>query len=300
MAAENVLQRAFRRFRFVQRGAGVRGDAADGPRPRAQCRSGPVRTGSRCSSPAPSRPSPSTHEPGTRHSRSNLRDGSGAVTLVWLGRRQISGHRSRAEDQGQRPDQLPGRPTPALQPALRTAAVDLVTDSSVPASGRIDRAEAEGGPAGHARRRLDPAAVPLRRGVRPLPAGAVARRRTRHDRVRAAVRCVHRSPGWSPASCTRRSARRLASRRSSGSIRLVQRQSLRYVLTAVIPTAIAAFVATRTGRAEDVFLPASSTTAHWRWCPCSPWWSAGRWSASSSAPPWAIRPVGSPTAGWSG
>ena len=40
-----------------------------------------------------------------------------------------------------------------------------------------------------------------------------------------------------------------------GIIRLAQRQSLRYVLTAVIPTAIAAFVATRTGRAEDVFLP---------------------------------------------
>ena len=40
-----------------------------------------------------------------------------------------------------------------------------------------------------------------------------------------------------------------------GIIRLVQRQSLRYVLTAVIPTAIAAFIATRTGRAEDVFLP---------------------------------------------
>ena len=40
-----------------------------------------------------------------------------------------------------------------------------------------------------------------------------------------------------------------------GVIRLVQRQSLRYVLTAVIPTAIAAFIATRTGRAEDVFLP---------------------------------------------
>jgi hypothetical protein len=38
-------------------------------------------------------------------------------------------------------------------------------------------------------------------------------------------------------------------------VRLVQRQSLRYVLTAVIPTAIAAFIATRTGRAEDVFLP---------------------------------------------
>jgi hypothetical protein len=38
-------------------------------------------------------------------------------------------------------------------------------------------------------------------------------------------------------------------------VRLAQRQSLRYVFTAVFPTAIAAFVATRTGRAEDVFLP---------------------------------------------
>ena len=40
-----------------------------------------------------------------------------------------------------------------------------------------------------------------------------------------------------------------------GVVRLVQRQSLRYVATAVFPTAIAAVVALRTGRAEDVFLP---------------------------------------------
>ncbi len=38
-------------------------------------------------------------------------------------------------------------------------------------------------------------------------------------------------------------------------IRLLQRQSLRYVAQAVVPTAIAALVASRTGRAEDVFLP---------------------------------------------
>lgn len=38
-------------------------------------------------------------------------------------------------------------------------------------------------------------------------------------------------------------------------IRLVQRQSVKYVAQAVIPTAIAALVATRTGRAEDIFLP---------------------------------------------
>lgn len=38
-------------------------------------------------------------------------------------------------------------------------------------------------------------------------------------------------------------------------IRLVQRQSVRFVLQAVFPTAIAAVIAARTGRAEDVFLP---------------------------------------------
>jgi|SRR6188472_112332 hypothetical protein len=40
-----------------------------------------------------------------------------------------------------------------------------------------------------------------------------------------------------------------------GLIRLVQRQSIKYVAQAVIPTAIAVLIATRTGRAQDVFLP---------------------------------------------
>jgi hypothetical protein len=38
-------------------------------------------------------------------------------------------------------------------------------------------------------------------------------------------------------------------------IRLIQRQSIKYVVQAVIPTVIAALIATRTGRAQDVFLP---------------------------------------------
>src|SRR5215213_7559617 len=38
-------------------------------------------------------------------------------------------------------------------------------------------------------------------------------------------------------------------------IRLIQRQSIQYVVQAVIPTAIAVLIATRTGRAQDVFLP---------------------------------------------
>ena len=38
-------------------------------------------------------------------------------------------------------------------------------------------------------------------------------------------------------------------------IRLVQRQSIKYVVQAVIPTAVAVLIATRTGRAQDIFLP---------------------------------------------
>jgi hypothetical protein len=38
-------------------------------------------------------------------------------------------------------------------------------------------------------------------------------------------------------------------------IRILQRQSIKYVVQAVIPTAIAVLIATRTGRAQDVFLP---------------------------------------------
>src|SRR5512132_3166368 len=38
-------------------------------------------------------------------------------------------------------------------------------------------------------------------------------------------------------------------------IRLIQRQSIKYVVQAVIPTVIADLIATRTGRAQDVFLP---------------------------------------------
>ena len=38
-------------------------------------------------------------------------------------------------------------------------------------------------------------------------------------------------------------------------IRILQRQSIKYVAQAVFPTAIAVLIATRTGRAQDVFLP---------------------------------------------
>ena len=40
-----------------------------------------------------------------------------------------------------------------------------------------------------------------------------------------------------------------------GVARLVQRQSLKFVAQAVLPIALAALIASRTGRAEDVFLP---------------------------------------------
>ncbi len=47
-----------------------------------------------------------------------LRDGSGSVTLVWLGRRQIPGHRPGSHAEGLGPDQLPRRKATPVQPAL--------------------------------------------------------------------------------------------------------------------------------------------------------------------------------------
>ena len=40
-----------------------------------------------------------------------------------------------------------------------------------------------------------------------------------------------------------------------GVIRLIQHQSLKFVAQAIFPIAIAALIASRTGRAEDIFLP---------------------------------------------
>lgn len=40
----------------------------------------------------------------------------------------------------------------------------------------------------------------------------------------------------------------------AGIVRIIQRQSIKFVAQAIVPTAIAAIVASRTGRAEDVFL----------------------------------------------
>ena len=46
-------------------------------------------------------------------------------------------------------------------------------------------------------------------------------------------------------------------------VRLATRQTPRYVLSAVVATAIAAFFALRSGRAEDAFLPGILTSAAW-------------------------------------
>jgi hypothetical protein len=46
-------------------------------------------------------------------------------------------------------------------------------------------------------------------------------------------------------------------------LRLVQRQSLQFVMSAAFATAIAAFFALRSGRAEDAFLPGILTSAGW-------------------------------------
>ena len=77
---------------------------------------------------------------------------------------------------------------------------------------------------------------------------------SRDGRGGAAVRRLHRRLGGRPQLYPALGAA-VGVAVLLGVIRLVQRQSLKYVATAIIPTAIAAFVATRTGRAEDVFLP---------------------------------------------
>ena len=87
--------------------------------------------------------------------------------------------------------------------------------------------------------------------------------------------------------------------------RLVARQTPRYVLSAVAATAVAAFFALRSGRAEDAFLPgilASAALGRRRaGVGRSP---AGPWSASSSrpaTPAWpTTRSGGGATGAWCG
>ena len=81
-------------------------------------------------------------------------------------------------------------------------------------------------------------------------------------------------------------------------IRLLQRQSIKYVLQAVIPTAIAVLIATRTGRAQDIFLPGILYNGALAVLSILTVASADRSSVSLSALPSAIRLVGQRTAGW--
>lgn len=63
--------------------------------------------------------------------------------------------------------------------------------------------------------------------------------------------------------------------------RLVQRSSLQHVMGAVFATAIAAFFALRSGKAEDAFLPGLLMSAGWGSGPWSASWFAGLSWASS-------------------
>ena len=171
-----------------------------------------------------------------------LRDGSGAVTLVWLGRRQIPGID-------------PGRTS---RSGVGSAVTTGAGWSTTPAtsccrlrplherSGRTHRVDHP------ARSRTAP--VPLRRGARPLPAREDPRRRTRHGRVGGALHRLHRGLGGHPPALSLPGGRPRFGRRPGrdpagpASVGAVRRQ-------AIIPTAIAALVASRTGRAEDIFLP---------------------------------------------
>ena len=84
-------------------------------------------------------------------------------------------------------------------------------------------------------------------------------------------------------------------------VRVVQRQSLQFILSAVFATGIAAFFALRSGRAEDAFLPGILGSAAWGWRALISVSSAGRSSASWSGratPGWPRTPSpGAATAG---
>ena len=86
-------------------------------------------------------------------------------------------------------------------------------------------------------------------------------------------------------------------------VRLATRQTPRYVLAAVFATAIAAFFALRSGKAEAAFLPGILTVRPGESPRCSPYWCAGRSSVSWSRPvtrSWPrTPPPGDVTAVWS-
>ena len=72
-----------------------------------------------------------------------LYDGSGALTLVWLGRRRITGIGPGSVAAGQRPDRRAGRAPDHVQPALRAAAVSPVSPVSPSPGAPADVASVE-------------------------------------------------------------------------------------------------------------------------------------------------------------
>ena len=183
-----------------------------------------------------------------------LRDGSGAVTLVWLGRRQIPGiDCGRTLKVWGRISCHEGRRLVYNPRLTRQMPALLVIGPRCLAHDRAASGAEDGFGGGQISGGGRAATVPLRGGVRPLPARSVSGWCPRHDRVCAAVRCLHHRLGRRPAALSGRAAGGTAL--VLAAIRLLQRQSLKYVAQAIIPTAIAVLVATRTGRAQDVFLP---------------------------------------------
>src|SRR5215207_6021497 len=158
------------------------------------------------------------------------------------------GHRSRSLAEGLRADQLPRGPTVDLQPSLRAAGrVGTFVSEDVPST--ADYSSTRAGTT-----RADPGSFDyVEDFVRYQLSASLGGAR---GMVESALPFVAFTIAWLighelyPALIAAIGTALIAAL-----VRLMQHQSLRFVATAIIPTAIAAFVASRTGRAEDVFLP---------------------------------------------
>ena len=176
-----------------------------------------------------------------------LRDGSGGGHARVAGTPADPGHRRRPDPQGPGPDQLPRGSPAGLQPPLRAAAHPDRFVTEADRVGPADAAGVEPAPAGRPQFRY---VEELVRYELSRTLGGV------RGMVEAALPFIAFTVAWVSSRALYLSLGvALGTALVLAVVRLAQRSSLKFVAQAVIPTAIAALIATRTGRAEDVFLP---------------------------------------------
>ena len=167
-------------------------------------------------------------------------DGNGSVNLVWIGRRTIGRHRARGLPAGQRPGRGGARHPDDLQPVLRDRA-HHVTEEPTAAGAAVATPETVEALIRH---RLATALGGWRGSVETaLPTVVFVVFWTWQQDVKIAAGAA------------------LGVAVVLAVVRVVQHSSLWHVAGAVFATAIAAFFAVRSGRAEAAFLPGILTNA---------------------------------------